>query len=126
MAASSRVALGLAAAVVLDTVLQLLWKIAAGRLPADADAAMLFALAGEPIFVGVALLLALQFVNWMVVLEHADLSYAHAVVALSLIGVVVLSALLLGEPITLFKLCGGALVLAGVLLVGSTPAAAKR
>ena len=126
MAVSPRVALGLAAAIVLDTVLQLLWKVAAARLPAGVDPALFLAVAAEPIFLAVALLLAVQFVNWIYVLEHADLSYAHAVVALSLIGVVVLSAVLLGEPITLLKLCGSALVLAGVLLVGSTPAAAPK
>ena len=126
MAVSPRVALGLAAAIVLDTVLQLLWKVAAARLPAGVDPALFLAVAAEPIFLAVALLLAVQFVNWIYVLEHADLSYANAVVALSLIGVVVLSAVLLGEPITLLKLCGSALVLAGVLLVGSTPAAAPK
>ena len=126
MTVSSRVALGLAAAVVLDTVLQLLWKVAAMRLPSGDAAALLAAAAGEPLVLAVALLLALQFVNWMYVLEHADLSFAHAVVALSLIGVVVLSAVLLGEPITLLKICGSALVLAGVLLVGSTPASSPK
>lgn len=126
MALPPRVVLGLAAAIVLDTVLQLLWKVAAMRLPAGGDAALLFAAAGEPVFLAVALLLALQFVNWMYVLGHADLSYAHAVVALSLVGVVVLSAVLFAEPVTWLKLCGCALVLAGVLLVGSTPPAAPK
>ena len=111
--------LGLLAAIALDTGGQLLWKLAASRLPVDAAAAELAASAlRDPLaWVVVGVFLA-QLVNWLAVLKRADLSYAQPFTALSYVGVGLLSALWFGESLGAAKLAGIALVLVGVVLVG--------
>jgi len=89
-------------------VVQLLWKLGASQLNL-----WLLAL--------VALLFAGQLWNWLRVLEIADLSYAQPITSLSLVTVLVLSALFLGEHIEALKVAGIALILGGVWLVSRGP-----
>ena len=100
----------LALAVVLDTAVQLLWKVAASQLPGI-----------SPLFLLVAVLFAWQLFNWLQVLEGSDLSYSQPITALSLVSVFVLSALFLGESVDLPKVLGTGFVLAGVWFVSRTP-----
>ena len=102
--------LRLALAIVLDTAVQLLWKLAASELPTL-----------NPLLLLVAALFAWQLVNWLRVLEVSDLSYSQPITALSLVSVFVLSALFLGESVDLAKIIGTALVLAGVWFISRTP-----
>jgi len=96
-------------AVVLDTAVQILWKMAALQLP---SIGLLFML--------VATLFAWQLLNWLRVLESSDLSYSQPITALSLVTVFVLSVLFLGEGINLPKVTGTILVLAGVWFISRT------
>jgi drug/metabolite transporter (DMT)-like permease len=100
----------LALAIVLDTAVQLVWKLAALQLPAL-----------SPLLLLVAALFAWQLVNWLQVLEGSDLSYSQPITALSLVSVFILSALFLGERVDATKVIGTCLVLAGVWFISRTP-----
>ena len=58
-----------------------------------------------------------QLVNWLKVLEHADLSYAQPITSLSYVSVCVLSAHLFGEHIGPAKAAGILCIFSGVWLV---------
>ena len=112
---------GLALAIIFDTGLQIFWKLAVSDLPGLPDQPTLgLTLAGmlhQPLFLVVGLFMVGQCCNWLVVLDHADLSYAHAITSLSYVSVAVLSVMFLGEIIVLQQLAGIALILAGVWFV---------
>ncbi|HTH16984.1 MAG TPA: EamA family transporter [Magnetospirillum sp.] len=116
-----KVILGLAAAIVLDTITQLAWKEAVGGLgEVSGIIAVTLTALHNPLFLGVVGLMLCQFLNWMLVLEHSDLSYAHAITALSYVTVAAASVPLLGERISLAQGIGIALIMAGVALVSRT------
>jgi len=117
-----RLVVGLGIAVATDTALQLLWKTGIADLPeTDSIAETIAAVARAPIFILVVALMAIQLVNWLKVLDHADLSYAKPFTSLSYVTVSILSVLLLGETIAPLQLVGIAVVVAGVWCVASTP-----
>ncbi len=109
---------GLVAAIVLDTLLQVLWKTAALGLPAASSPALLVAaVLHQPLFLVVGLLFVAQMVNWLMVLDKADVSFALPITALSYVSVAAVSALILHEHITWQKMAGIALILGGVVLI---------
>lgn len=113
------VALGLALAIVLDTAGQMLWKRAAVGLPESLSPAILLAaLQHDPLPLAVLGVFAFQLVNWLLVLERAELSYAQPITSLSYVTVVAMSVWLLGERLDPVRLAGVALVLLGVGLIG--------
>jgi drug/metabolite transporter (DMT)-like permease len=113
------VGLGLALAIVLDTAGQLLWKRAAVRLPESLSPELLLGvLLHDPLPLAVLGVFVLQLVNWLVVLERAELSYAQPITSLSYVSVVCLSVWLLGERLDAVRLLGVSLVLLGVGFVG--------
>jgi len=119
--ASRKVFFGLAFAIVLDTFLQLLWKSAVADIPSQPTLwQTLQSMARQPLFLLVGLLMAGQACNWVVVLDHTDLSYAHAITSLSYVSVAALSVLLLGESLTVPQDLGIALILLGVWFVGKS------
>ena len=114
------VGLGLALAIVLDTAGQLLWKRAAVGLPESLSPELLLgALLRDPLPLAVLGVFMLQLVNWLLVLERAELSYAQPITSLSYVSVVCLSVWLLGERLDAVRLLGVSLVLLGVGLVGA-------
>ncbi len=116
-----RLAVGLAVAIALDTGLQLVWKTGIASLPDAASVwETLVAIARNPIFVLVVLFMGAQLVNWLKVLDHADLSYAKPFTSLSYVTVCVLSVLLLGEHIAPLQVIGIVVVVAGVWCVSQT------
>jgi drug/metabolite transporter (DMT)-like permease len=117
----ARLVIGLAVAIALDTGLQLVWKTGIAGLPDTASAwELLVAIALNPIFVLVAVFMLAQLVNWLKVLDHADLSYAKPFTSLSYVTVCVLSVLLLGEHIAPLQIVGIVVVVAGVWCVSQT------
>jgi drug/metabolite transporter (DMT)-like permease len=113
----------LALAIALDTLSQLLWKLAATRLPESlSPESLLHAIAHDPLPLLVIGVFIIQLVNWLLVLERVDLSYAQPFTALSYVSVCLLSAWLFGERMDLHKGLGVSLVLAGVALVSASPA----
>jgi drug/metabolite transporter (DMT)-like permease len=116
-----RVALGLLAAVVLDTFAQIYWKTAVLKLPGDGESLVsILAIFREPLFIGLIFLMSLQFFNWMAVLARADLSFAQPFTALSYVSVGVLSAIFLHEPVDKVQILGIACVIAGVWFISRT------
>ena len=111
----------LALAIVLDTAVHITWKLGADRLPGALSADALSRAAHEPLFLIVAVLFAWQLVNWLQVLEGSDLSYSQPITALSLVSVLAVSVLWLGESLDAAKLAGTALIFAGVWFISRTP-----
>lgn len=112
---------GLALAVVLDTVIQITWKLAVKGVPDGATAAStLSVVLSNPFFYAAMLAFAAQLVNWMRVLARADLSYAQPFTALSYLTVLTLSSHALHEHLPPARLLGVGLILAGVVLISRT------
>ena len=121
-----RLVIGLAVAIALDTGLQLVWKTGIAALPDTSSVwETLVAIALNPIFVLVAVFMLAQLVNWLKVLDHADLSYAKPFTSLSYVTVSVLSVLLLGERIAPLQVVGIVVVVAGVWCVSQTKRATR-
>ncbi len=122
-----RVVLGILAAVVIDTTLQIFWKSAVLALPDEPQSLMsLLAIFREPLFIVVVFVMALQFFNWLAVLNHADLSFAQPITALSYVSVGVISAVFLHEPVDSQKMLGIACVIAGVYFISRTDHITQR
>ena len=114
-------AIRLALAIALDTVVQILWKMAAMQLPDSASiTGTVEAALQQPMFLLVAALFAWQLVNWLRVLESSDLSYSQPITSLSFVSVFVLSVVYLGERVDAQKMLGIALVFAGVWFISRT------
>ncbi len=112
---------GLALAVVLDTATQITWKSAVSDVPDQLTPTLTAqAMLHQPFFLLVGLLMGGQFLNWMTVLDHADLSYAHAITSLSYVTVATLSVLYLGETLAPLQTLGIVLILTGVWFVGKS------
>jgi drug/metabolite transporter (DMT)-like permease len=120
-----RVVLGLVAAVVLDTLLQILWKTAAVKLPENAESLVL-SIFREPLFLVVVCVMLVQLINWMGVLAQADLSYAQPFTALSYVSVGAISVIFLNEPIDAQQILGVGCVLAGVYFISQTDHVTER
>src|SRR5713226_9538471 len=111
----------LALAIVLDTAVHIVWKLAVLQLPDPGSiAAGIEAALREPLFLLVAALFLWQLINWLRVLESSDLSYSQPITSLSLILVLVLSALYLGESVDALKVLGIGFVFAGVWFISRT------
>ncbi len=117
-----RVFVVLAIAIALDTLSQLLWKLTASRLPTTlTPGALLHSITHDPLPLLVIGVFVLQLINWLLVLERVNLSYAQPLTALSYVSVCLLSAWLFGERLDLHKGLGVLLVLIGVVLVSIEP-----
>lgn len=95
------------------------WQVArAGSLPAGFGTRIVFLLRllANPWVLsglGAALLAAL---SWMAALTRFDLSFAYPFMGLAFVLVLVFSALFFGEPLTLAKVVGLLLVIAGLIV----------
>jgi drug/metabolite transporter (DMT)-like permease len=118
---TSKLAIGLFAAIAIDTLLQLVWKTTVLATADDATPlATLSSVFSNPAFFGVLFLMAIQFFNWLIVLSQADLSYVKPISSLSYASVSVFSAVALGEAIDGIEVMGLACVIAGVWLISQT------
>lgn len=112
---------GLVVAVVLDTAVQISWKAAEMNIPASANPVqIILSTLTQPLFYGAALMFVVQYINWMNVLKQVDLSFAQPITALSNITILLLSASLLNEDVTLTRWAGVALILTGVWFISTT------
>jgi len=119
-----RLVIGLAVAIALDTALQLVWKTGVASIPDGLSVwETIVAVARTPIFLLIAALMAAQLVNWLKVLDHADLSYAKPFTSLGYVTVCILSVLWLEERIAPLQILGILVVVAGVTCVSMTPRA---
>lgn len=116
----ARLVIGLAVAIALDTGLQLIWKIGVADIPDTSAWDAAAAVVRNPIFILVVAFMAAQLVNWLKVLDHADLSYAKPFTSLSYVTVCALSVLVLHEHIAPLQILGIVVVVAGVWCVSIT------
>jgi drug/metabolite transporter (DMT)-like permease len=118
---SVRLVVGLALAILLDTIQQLVWKEGMGDIPDTASPWETIAAAlHEPLLGLVAILMLVRLINWLKVLELADLSYAQPITSLSYVTVTLLSVVYLKETLTLLQVAGIVVVLAGVWCISQT------
>jgi drug/metabolite transporter (DMT)-like permease len=113
-----RLVIGLVAAVLLDTGVQIFWKMGVIDIP---DSVLPWELLGavfeRPIFLLVLALMLAQLVNWLQVLALADLSFAKPFTSLSYVSVSAVSFFLLGERLQFVQVLGIAIIIAGVWFV---------
>lgn len=113
--------LTLTLAIAMDTVVQLCWKFAIEQVP---DSVGLWqsvaAILHEPLFHVALIVFFMQFFNWMIVLAHADLSYAQPITALSYVTVSGASLVLFQEQLSLLRMVGLALIMVGVWVISRT------
>jgi len=116
------VVVGLVLAIVLDTFIQITWKLAVSPIPVDASVvATTRAALSSPLFYAAMLAFGAQLFNWMRVLARADLSFAQPFTAISYITVLAISCRLLHESLSLSKMFGVVLILVGVFFISRTP-----
>jgi len=118
---SLRLGVGLGLAVVFDTVQQLAWKMGIMAMPETTSVpATIEAVLHEPLLALVAVLMVARLINWLRVLEIADLSFAQPFTSLSYVSVTALSALYLKEALTPLQIVGMAIIVGGVWCVSQT------
>ncbi len=113
--------LGVAATIALTVYGQLMfkWRVSqAEAFPAEPERqlAYLVRIAVDPWMISVVVSVALASATWWLSLRRFDLSYAYPFLSLSFVGVLVLSALLLGERMTLARLAGTLIVVVGLAI----------
>jgi drug/metabolite transporter (DMT)-like permease len=113
-----RLVLGLATAILLDTAVQIFWKIGVIDIPDSVlPWELLGAVAERPIFLLVLALMLAQLFNWLHVLSLADLSFAKPFTSLSYVTVGTVSAFFLGERLNIVQIAGIGIIIAGVWFV---------
>ncbi len=106
-----------------DTLAQLCFKYAGdAALPVEANTAWLLRVLSQPWVYGAILGYVGAFFTWMSLLRHAPIGPAFAASHLEVISVLLLSAWLLNEPLTLHHLLGAVLIVAGIVCLGRAEA----
>ena len=112
------------ASISLSAVAQVLFKFGMstpavrGAIEAGGGIALLRAVALNPGIVGGLSLYGLGTLLWLAVLSRAELSQAYPFVGLSFVLTAVFGAVLFNDALTLMRIAGIALIVAGVVLVG--------
>ncbi len=116
-----KLAIGLAAAVAIDTILQLTWKTTVLETPSGPSTFATFtSVFANPLFLGVIALMTLQFFNWLIVLGQADLSFAKPIASLSYATVPIFSVIVLDEAVDIVEITGLVLVIIGVWFISQS------
>jgi len=95
---------------------QILFKISSGRM-GEANLAGFIRLITDPVFILAITIYALATFAWVFVLRSVPLSFAYSFMALTFVIVPILSALLLGEVLTIRNYIGAALIIGGLMVV---------
>lgn len=104
-----------------DTLTQISFKYASSAaLPLDLDRAWFYRLFAEPwLYAAVGGYLG-AFITWMTLLKYAPVGPSFAASHLELISVTLFSVWLFNEPLNAYKVCGGLLILLGVLCLAKS------
>jgi multidrug transporter EmrE-like cation transporter len=81
-----------------------------------AGAALIRKIVTSPWVVGGLVVYGLGVINWLLALSHLELSYAYPFASLGYIGIIIGSYFIFKERITLMRLGGIAVIIAGVLI----------
>ena len=95
------------------------WRVSrAGPLPANIMPKLRFltALLIDPWIVSALLLAVLAAVSWMAAMTKFDLSYAYPFMSLAFVLVLLLSAIIFREPVTMARVMGVVLVVTGIIV----------
>lgn len=107
--------------IAMDTIVQLSWKFAVGQVPGAIGLwQTVVSILHEPLFHIALLVFFLQFFNWMIVLAHADLSYAQPITALSYVTVSGASMAMFHEYLSPLRVFGLVMILVGVWIISRT------
>lgn len=111
----------IAATIVLTSYGQLIlkWRLASvGSLPVDFwdKARFLVLLVFDPAIFSGFVAAFLASLTWMAALTRMDLGYAYALMSMTFVVVLLLSALLLHEPLSTAKVIGVSLIVAGTVV----------
>ncbi len=93
------------------------WQVSnAGAFPVDAVGKMWFLLrlTLNPLVISSLCCAFLAFLCWMAAMTKFDLSYAYPFMSLSFVLVLIFSALFFHEPVTMAKILGVMLIMAGI------------
>ncbi len=116
------VIVGLVLAIVLDTFIQITWKLSVSDLaPGTSLADSAGHVLASPYFYAAMAGFGAQLYNWIRVLARADLSFAQPFTALSYITVLAISAGELNEHLSATRIFGVGLILIGVVFISRTP-----
>jgi len=95
------------------------WQVGqAGNVPADMTGKLYFLarlLVNPWIWSGI-MAGFMAMMSWMMAMTKFDLSYAYPFMSLAFILVLLLSSVLFGEPVTMLKVVGICLVMAGIVI----------
>jgi len=121
-----RLFLGLAVAILLDTGVQIFWKMGVIDIPDSVlPWELLGAVSERPIFLLVLALMLAQLFNWLFVLSMADLSFAKPFTSISYITVSLASFLVLGERPHPIQIVGICVIVVGVWCVSRSEPVAE-
>jgi len=105
----------------LSTAAQILLKLGMNQVrtapAADGPVGFAMAAAFSPGVIGGLTAYGLSAVVWLLVLARVDVSKAYPCVALGFAATVLAGHLLLGEPVSLMRIAGVAVIMGGVLIV---------
>lgn len=102
-----------------DTLAQISFKYAGDNaLPLAANLAWFLRVFGAPWIYGAMIGYLGSFFVWMALLKHAPIGPAFAASHLEVVSVLVLSAWLFGERLTLMRITGAVLIVAGIICLG--------
>ncbi|SDB81227.1 DMT family transporter [Acinetobacter boissieri] len=109
---------GFSVLMLFDTLAQISFKLASNHaLPLTFDLPWLARVFGNVWIYGALIGYIGSFFTWMTLLEKAPIGPAVAASHIELISVTLLSVWLFNEPLTVFKVCGMALIVIGVLFL---------
>ena len=115
--------IGFLALIAFDTLSQVCFKMTAIHAePFAVDPAWLLRVVTEPWVYGAIVGYVGAFITWMTLLRHAPIGPAFAASHLEVIGVMIISVPVFGEPLSLMQLLGATVIIAGVvcLALGET------
>lgn len=112
----------LLAAIVMVVLSQVLLKsqvMRAGPVPGTLGETLWFyvSLLSNPLVILVFVMVFASGLAWIAALSELDLGYAYPLLSLTFVGVVLLSALLFDEPLSVGKLIGIALIVGGAVAI---------
>jgi multidrug transporter EmrE-like cation transporter len=100
---------------------QMLLKSGMSRMgSAEGGVNLILRMVRSPWVVGGLLIYGLGVVNWLMALSHLELSYVYPFASLGYIGVILGSYFIFKERITLMRLAGIAVIIAGVLVTSQS------
>lgn len=113
--------LGFALLLGIDTISQVLVKIAGNRISAfEPDAGWLLRAIGEPLIYVIVLFYAAAFAVYITLLKRAPVGPAYAAAHGHIVTVLVISILFFGERLSVLQALGAVAILAGVAILAAT------